>query len=133
MEAQYICTRSALFNFHFLKCFVLLLFGILPGVIYIIYKNISAHHYLVEFYDSKYILKTGIFSTHEDETIFKGVLSVSVNQTMGGKILNYGTVKADVVGKHNLTLAGVKNPEDLKQYLLTRKIDASDINHTMTN
>lgn len=133
MEAQYICTRSALFNFNFLKCFALLLLGIIPGVIYIIYKNVSAHHYLVEFYDDKYILKTGIFNTHEDETIFKGVLSVSVNQTMGGKMLNYGTVKTDVVGKHNLTLTGVKNPEGLKQYLLTRKIDASDLSHTITN
>lgn len=133
MEAKYVCKRSALYNFHFLRCVILLVLGVIPGIIYIIYKNVEANHNLVEFYEDKVILKSGIFNTKEDESIFKGVLSVSVSQTMGGKMLNYGTVSVDVVGRHNLHLEGIKNPNELKKYLLTRKIEASEINHTITN
>ena len=123
MEAKYTATRSSLFGFRFFTCFLLLL----------LVKNLSAHSYQIIFYDDKYIIKSGIINTHEDESVFKGVLAVSINQSLTGKMFNFGDVRVDVVGKNNLTLCGVKNPEALKKYLLTRKVDIADISHTVTN
>ena len=48
-------------------------------------------------------------------------------------MFNFGDVKVDVVGKNNLTLCGVKDPEGLKKYLQSRKVDIAEIRHTVTN
>ena len=133
MEAKYIAKRSSFFDFRFFICILLLVLGLIPGIIYIIVKNLSAHSYQIIFYDDKYIIKSGIINTHEDESVFKGVLAVSINQSLTGKMFNFGDVRVDVVGKNNLSLCGVKNPEALKKYLLTRKVDIADISHTVTN
>ena len=133
MEPEYVAVRSALYDFSFLTCLVLLILGVVPGIIYISYKVISAHHCTVEFYPNKYILKSGVFNTQENEVVFKGVLSVVCNRSLGGKILGYGTVKADVAGKSNICLEGVKEPEELRNYLLTRKIDVDELSHTIIN
>ena len=133
MEAKYTATRSSLFDFNFFICILLLVLGLIPGIIYILVKNLSAHSYKVLFYDDKYIVKSGIINTHEDELVFKGVLAVSIDQSLKGKMFNFGDVKVDVVGANNITLCGVKDPEALKKYLLSRKVDIADIKHTVTN
>lgn len=133
MEAKYTATRSSLFDFNFFICILLLVLGLIPGIIYILVKNLSAHSYKVMFYDDKYIVKSGIINTHEDELVFKGVLAVSIDQSLKGKMFNFGDVKVDVVGANNITLCGVKDPEALKKYLLSRKVDIADIKHTVTN
>ena len=133
METEYLAVRSALYEFNFLICLVLLILGVVPGVIYIIYKVVTAHHCTIEFYPEKFVMKSGVFDTQENEVVFKGVLSVVCNRTFGGKILGYGTVKADVAGKTNIYLTGVKDPESLKKYLLTKKIEASEVNHAIIN
>lgn len=133
MKPEYVAVRSALYNFNFLICLVLLILGVIPGVIYIIYKLVLAKHCIVEFYSDKYIMKSGVFNTREDEVVFKGVLSIVCSQTLVGKILGYGTVKADVAGKSNIYLVGVKKPGDLKDYLQKRKIDADSVNHAIIN
>lgn len=74
MEAKYTATRSSLFGFSFFNCIILLVLGLIPGIIYILVKNLSAHSYQVIFYDDKFIVKSGIINTHEDESVFKGVL-----------------------------------------------------------
>ncbi len=132
-ELRYKAVRSACFQFRFFLCVLLFLLGILPGVIYIIYKNITAHSCTIEFYDDKVISRSGVFNKQENESVFKGVLSVSINKTFFGGIFNYGDVKADLTGKNNMTLTGVKNPDGLKQYLQSRKIEASEIQHIVTN
>ena len=133
MEAKYTATRSSLFDFNFFICILLLVLGLIPGIIYILVKNLSTHSYKVMFYDDKYIVKSGIINTHEDELVFKGVLAVSIDQSLKGKMFNFGDVKVDVVGANNITLCGVKDPEALKKYLLSRKVDIADIKHTVTN
>ena len=129
MSPEYVAVKSALYEFKFLICVVLLLLGIFPGVIDIVEHVVSAHHCTVTFYNDRYVIKSGVFNTRENEIVFKGIISVSCNITFGGKIFGYGTVKADMVGKHDLFFSGVKNPEGLRDYLLTRKIDADGINH----
>ena len=133
MKPEYVAVRSALYDFSFIGCLILLLLGIIPGLIYILYKIVAAKHCTVEFYQEKYVIKSGVFNTQENESVFKGVLSVVCNRTLGGKIFGYGTIKADVAGKANFYLEGVKDPEKLKNYLLTRKIEADQINHTIIN
>lgn len=133
MEAKYTATRSSLFDFSFFICILLLVLGLIPGIIYILVKNLSAHSYKVIFYDDKFIVKSGIINTHEDESAFKGVLSVSINQSLKGKIFNFGDVKVDIVGTKNITLCGVKDPEALKKYLQSRKVDIAEIRHTVIN
>ena len=133
MEAKYTATRSSLFDFNFFICILLLVLGLIPGIIYILVKNLSAHSYKVMFYDDKYIVKSGIINTHEDELVFKGVLAVSIDQSLKGKMFNFGDVKVDVVGANNITLCGVKDPEALKKYLLSRKVDIAEIRHTVIN
>ena len=133
MEAKYTATRSSLFDFSFFICILLLVLGLIPGIIYILVKNLSAHSYQVIFYDDKFIVKSGIINTHEDESVFKGVLSVSINQSLKGKMFNFGDVKVDIVGTKNITLCGVKDPEALKKYLQSRKVDVAEIRHTVIN
>ena len=133
MEAKYTATRSALSEFSFLICILLLVLGLIPGIIYIVVKNLSAHRCQVIFYDDKYVMKSGVINTQEDESAFKGVLSVSVNQSLKGKMFNFGDVKIDVVGASNIFLTGVKDPEALKKYLQSRKVDMADTRHTLVN
>ena len=129
MEAEYTAVKSAFSKFSFLLCFVLLLLFIVPGVIYVICKIITAKHCTVEFYADKYIVKSGVFNTRGDEVIFKGVLSVTSRESLRGKIFGFGDVTADMPGRKNLYLEGVKNPEALKRYLQGRRIEAKNVDH----
>ncbi len=133
MDVKYTAVRSTMFDFHFLICILLLILGLIPGLIYILVKNLTAHSYKVFFYDDKYVIKSGVINTREDEAVFKGVLSVAVNQSVKGKMFHYGDVRVDTIGKHNIALSGVKDPESLKKYLQSRKVDAASLNHVVTN
>ena len=133
MEPEYVAVRSALYDFSFLICLLLLVLGVIPGVIYIICKVVSAHHCTAEFYQDKAVLKSGVFNTDENEFIFKGVLFVKCERTLRGKIFGYGSVHADIAGKHNFLLEGVKDPEGLKKYLQTKKIDPAHVKHAIVD
>lgn len=133
MEAKYTAKRSSLFDFSFFMCILLTVLGLIPGIIYILVKILSANSYQVIFYDDKYIVKSGIINTHEDESVFKGILAVSIDQSLKGKMFNFGDVKVDVVGANNITLCGVKDPKALKKYLQTRKVNITDVKHTVIN
>ena len=71
----------------------------------------------IEFYEKKYVVKSGVVNKHENEALLTNMVSVSVSQGLGGSLFNYGTVKIDVVGKHDIRLAGVKKPHELKKYI----------------
>ena len=133
MKEEYVATQSALYEFSFLLCLALLILGIIPGVIYILVKNLSAHHHVITFYKDKYVIKTGIINIKENEAVFKGVISSSLNQTLKGRMFDFGDVTVDVAGKHNLNLTGVKNPKELREYLKTRQINAETLNHVIVN
>ena len=133
MNPKYVATRSALSDFSFFFCVLLLILGIIPGVLYIVIKKAAAHSYRINFYDDKYVLKSGILNKSETSTVFKGVVGVSVEQSIKGRMFDYGIVKVDLVGKHQLVLGGVKNPAGLKKYLETRKVDVSTVKHVMND
>ena len=133
MNEQYVARQSAVYGFNFWLCVLLLILGLIPGAIYITYKNIAARHHTITFYEKKYIARSGIFNTKENEVVFKGVLATSVNQTFGGKIFKYGDVKVDVAGKNDIIFQGVKHPNKLRDYLKTREMDAENVQHVVTD
>lgn len=133
MKEEYSATQSTFYEFSFLICLLLLVLCVVPGLVYIFYKIISAKHRTITFYKDKIVTKQGIINTKQKEQVFKGVLSVSVNQTLKGKIFKFGDVYVDVAGKHNLNLPGVKNPFELKEYLESRQIESDSLKHVITD
>ena len=133
MDEQYVARQSAVYGFRFWLCVLLLILGLIPGAIYIAYKNIAAHRNTITFYEKKYVTRSGIFNTKENEVVFKGVLATSVNQTFGGKIFKYSDVKVDVAGKNDIVFYGVKYPNKLREYLKTREMDADNVQHVITD
>lgn len=87
----------------------------------------------IEFYEKKYIIKSGVLNKHESEALLTNLVSVSVSQTLGGSMFNYGNVSINVIGKHDIRLTGVKNPHDLKHYIegLMNKTDMSKVNQVI--
>ena len=133
MDEQYVARQSAVYGFRFWLCVLLLILGLIPGAIYIAYKNIAAHRNTITFYEKKYVTRSGIFNTKENEVVLTGVLATSVNQTFGGKIFKYGDVKVDVAGKNDIVFYGVKYPNKLREYLKTREMDAENVQHVITD
>lgn len=133
MIEEYKATKSVFSDFNFLVCFLLLVFGIIPGVIYILVKRLSVRNYQVLFYEDKYVERSGIINIHEKDVVFKGVLSVSIYKDLKGRMFKFGNVMADVAGNNNIAIYGIKNPEELKKYLQTKIINPSELKHTITN
>ena len=92
---------------------VLALIGALVALI----EGLSRRACVVEFYDNKYVIKSGLIAKKENQMAFTKIMSVSVDKSVLGAIFNYGNVKIDIVGKNDAILGGVKNPNGLKNYL----------------
>lgn len=84
----------------------------------------------LEFYKTKYVIKSGVINKHEKEVLLTNLLSVSLSQTLSGRLLDYGTVKINLIGKHDISLSGVKHPHELKKYIegLLNKTDVNSLN-----
>lgn len=78
---------------------------------------IKCKHNTVEFYDTYLILKSGVFNTKEIQQPITKISRVSMTQSLGGKIWNYGNIHIDFVGKNDFQLGSVKNPKALKDYI----------------
>ena len=128
MNPLYVAKKSKLASFTLLR---ILFFWLIVPLILIILDIVRANIEKVEFYDNKVIEKTGIISKNEKNTIFKGVVSVSVNQGILGRLFRFGEVHIDLVGKNNLYLDKVKNPYELKKFLETKIIDVDDSQTTL--
>lgn len=122
MEPLYVAKKSKLCSFSLLR--ILFCWLIVP-VIFIIIDMIKTNVEKVEFYDKKVTERNGLISKGEKETTFKGVVSVTVQQSFWGRIFNFGDVHIDLVGKNNLYLEKIANPYDLKKFLETKIIDDS--------
>ena len=122
MEPLFVAKKSKLCSFSLLR--ILFCWLIVP-VIFIIIDMIKTNVEKVEFYDKKVTERNGLISKDEKETTFKGVVSVTVQQSFWGRIFNFGDVHIDLVGKNNLYLEKIANPYDLKKFLETKIIDDS--------
>ena len=97
---------------------ILLSFLIVPLFI-MIYKIINIKDETISFYNNKVVQRSGIISKHEKTNILTHVLSVSVHQTLWGRIFNYGNITVDVMGQWDIDMRGIKNPRKAKEYLET--------------
>lgn len=95
----------------------ILLFWLIIPLIILIVDIIRNKKNKIEFYDKYVIERSGILSKKEKRSVFAGVYSVSVEQSVWGRIFNYGNVKVDVVGRWDINTYGISNPNGLKKYL----------------
>ena len=117
MKPQYVATRSGWTAVSFLWILSCLL--IIPIPI-LICRIIAAKHYTISFYQDKIIVEQGWLSKSTKQMVFMGVASVSIEQSLIGRMCNFGHVSVDCVGKWDVDSTCISNPEGLKSYLETR-------------
>lgn len=85
-------------------------------------RILKAASYSIEFYDDRIIAKKGVINRSEQSSVFMGVYSVSIRQSLFGRMFNYGDLNIDCVGKWDVSTTKLKNPYALKAYLETRVV-----------
>ena len=97
---------------------------ILPVVFAWAPMAIKAKSEKVEFYDDYIVEKKGVFRKESKTYVNPGIVTVSTEQSFGGRLGNFGNVKMNVIGKPvNVDLTYIKRPKKLKAYLDTKLID----------
>ena len=114
MKPNYVAKKSAT---SVLSFWLIVFFWLVIPLIIQIARILSAKCYSIEFYDNKIVVKSGILSKQEKQSVFGGVYSVSISQSFAGRIFNYGNIKVDCPGKWDIDTTGIKDPESLKIYL----------------
>ena len=114
MKPNYIAKKSIVS----VLSFWLILFSwlVIPLIIQIA-RIVKAMCYTIEFYDSKIIVKSGFLNKQERQIAFAGVHSVSISQTLGGRIFKYGNISVDCPGKWDIDSTCIKKPKELKKFL----------------
>lgn len=120
MRPNYVARKTA---WCAVKPMRVIFFWLIIPLIIMIVDIIAKKKEVIEFYDDKIVTKKGILSRSETTSAFVGVLSVSVNQSLLGRIFDYGNVKVDAVGRWDIATDGIKNPGGLKKYLEGKRAD----------
>ena len=114
MKPNYIAKKSA-WSVVSIRC--ILFFWLIVPIIVQVVRIVKAKCYSIEFYDNKIICKSGVLSTNERQSVFAGVYSVSISQTLIARIFKYGNISVDCPGRWDVDTVGIKNPDSLKRYL----------------
>ena len=114
MKPNYVAKKSAVAVLSF---WLIVFFWLVIPLIVQIARILSAKFYSIEFHDNKIVVKSGVISKQERQSVFGGVYSVSVSQSFMGRIFNYGSVRVDCPGKWDVDTIGIKNPMALKKHL----------------
>ena len=125
MKPNYTATKSAISAISFWGLVSCIL--IIP-IFILIFKIIAVKKYRIEFYDDKIVTYSGLINTSKKQSVFMGVTSSSINQTLLGHIFNYGDVTVDCVGKWDVDTTYIKNPKALDEYLQTKIIETTQSN-----
>jgi uncharacterized membrane protein YdbT with pleckstrin-like domain len=80
-------------------------------------KILRARAYSLEFYADKIVVKSGILNKSERQMAFVGIRSVSMEQSIFGRIFNFGNVRVNCVGPWDVDTEKVIDPKGLKSYL----------------
>ncbi len=129
MKANYTVTKSMAAT---LSIWRILFFWLIIPLIIQIYKMVEAKNDVTIFADGKVIRKSGVLNKHEQQSVFNGVYSVSVEQSFFGRIFNYGNVSVDCPGKWDVDTTGIKDPQGLKHFLETQ-IAGNNIKNIVLN
>ena len=121
-KPNYVATKSAWKAVTFWR--VIFFWLIIPLIVMIV-DLIICKNERIEFYDDKVVVKSGVLSKKERKSVFTGVLSVSVEQSLWGRLFHYGNVNVDVMGKWDVNLEGVYKPKELEAYLETKIVHKS--------
>lgn len=123
MKPNYVAKKSAWQVWSFGS--ILLCFLIVPIIVQV-FRTITVKKYRLEFYDDKIVIKSGWLNTKTRQMVFMGVTSVSVEQSLWGKLFGYGDVVVDCVGNWDVdsSTSYIKDPDKLEAYLQTRIVQA---------
>ena len=114
MQPNYTARKSAVPALSF---WLILFFWLVIPLIIQIVRIVAARAYVIEFYDERIVVKSGILNKKERQSVFSGVFMVSVEQSLGGQMFGYGNVVVDCPGKWDIDTCGIKDPRGLKEYL----------------
>ncbi len=128
-KVAYTATRSAWSEVTFLRVILCLL--VIP-IFYLIFKIAEAKCEVAEFYSDRVVLKSGVFNKSENEVLLVGVSAVYIDKSFKGRVFGYGSVKVDILGRNDLRLEDVANPEGLKNYL-QRYVNAGNFRQVLAN
>ena len=117
MKPNYVARKSMISTLSFWRIVSCIL--IIP-IIPLVARLISAACFRIEFYDDKVITHSGVLNKSKKVAVFMGVAATSIEQSLIGRIFNYGDVRIDVVGKWDVDTTGIKNPSALEDYLQTK-------------
>ncbi len=109
------------------KWWRILFFWLIIPLIMIIVDCVILSHKQVEFYDCYVIKRSGVFNKVEEKCMFPKVLSVNVYRSFWGRILNYGDIEIDAIGKWDVDLKKIKRPVYVRKYLEKHFISAKEI------
>ena len=128
MQANYVAKKTAWSAVTFFRvAFFWLIVPLIIMVVDIFVKKSTT----IEFYDGYIIQKSGVLSKKEKRSVFPKVAAVSINQSLFGRMFNYGDVNVDVIGQWDVNLSGIAKPHELKKYLEDKMVDANSINPTV--
>ena len=119
MIPEYIAKKSAWKAVTPLR---ILFFWLIIPLLVLIVDLIHLKCETIEFYADRVVQREGVLSKRTTQAAFNGVLGVSVNQSLFGRIFDYGDVKIDIVGKWDIDTQGISNPKELQRYLEYRFI-----------
>ena len=121
MQPEFIAKKSAWEAVSFFWVLLCILF--FPLVFALIFRIFAVKEYRLEFYSDKIIIRRGLINKRTDEMVFMGITSLSLEQSLGGQLFNYGSVIVDCVGKWDVnSTTYIKDPKKLEAYLRTRII-----------
>ena len=129
MKPDYVATKTALRAITFWR--IVFCWLIIPAIIMVI-DIIKLKNDRIEFYEDHIVVKSGVLNKKERKSAFMGVMSVSVNQSLFGRIFGYGDVSVDVTGKWDVDTRGVKDPQGLVRYLENRIVKSSSVRTVIT-
>lgn len=124
MTPNYVAKKSMAKTLNF---WLILFFWLIVPLIIQIVRILQAKSYSIEFYDEKMIVRSGVLNKSERQSVFAGVYAVSINQSLWGRMFNFGDIMVDCPGRWDVSTSGIKDPKALKAYLET-KISAKGMN-----
>ena len=128
MQANYVAKKTAWSAVTFWR---IAFFWLVIPLIIMIVDIFVKKSVTIEFYDGYIIQKSGVLSRKERRSVFPKVAAVSINQSLFGRMFNYGNVNVDVIGQWDVDLKGIAKPHDLKKYLEDKMVDADSIQPTV--
>ena len=114
MTPLYVAKKSCLRAFTPLR---ILFFWLIIPTILILIDIIQLKNETIEFDEDYVLVKSGVLSKRQRRSVFSGVHSVSIDQSLFGRMFNFGDVYVDVRGNWDIATDGIKNPEALSHFL----------------